>query len=1025
MRLRTWRALLAAGVVGLCAAAEPQPAPRDDRPPYQRELQGKDAERADALQKQVDQFESFSLFAGAVKPAGELAALRRAKQGADHWQTRDAERQLKYERLVAALPAAAILELQAADRAAYAALEARKKGRYAEAEALLRKGLLAKRKHLGDADGLTLVFYNNLADALDEQGKFAEARTFYERTAALSAEAFGPEHPDTASALSNLATCLGSQGDLGEELRLFQQVLAMRLRLRGERHPEVALVYHNLADNCFNRGDVKAAVAFARKALALRQELLPPDDPDIADTRKLLGVVLLREPGGQLEAEPLFREALATYRKSLGDGHPKTASAEKNLATSILSRGAYAEARPHLERALAVRRAVLGEEHPETAGAYSTLAVVDYALGHYAEAEENLVRAARGHEYGRVQSGLSGMERAAFSAAGSPLSHLAALLARRGAAGDAWRRLEEGLGRGLLDELTRPVPPAEQERERRLQWEVHRLDGQAESLLTPEEGKPPGEDRRRAAAALAKRRQEARTRLSDLQAELIRKYGAPAGEVYDLAKIQSAIPPEAALVAWVDAEGLRKAVDRDGDHWGCVVRQRGEPAWVRLPPPRPGEHWTPADVRLASEVRRLLADESDLTGRWREKATEMARLRLEPLRPLLAASDDLPAVRHLVVLPSDALRGVPVEALVEAWPDAPPLTVSYAPSGTLFAWLRERSAAAAGSPAARPLLAVGDPDYRPAVPNAGPGPRRAAYAPLPNSAREVEQIAALFPAYEKLLKKDASEQRLGELAASGGLTGFGVLHFATHGVADAGSPLRSALVLSDEGLPDPAEQMLAGREPTTGRLTAERILRTWKLDADLVTLSACDSGLGRFAGGEGYLGFAQALFPAGARSLLLSQWKVDDRATALLMTRFYQNLTGRWGGLPGPLPKAIALAEARRWLRDLTAEEAERLNAGSAAGGTRGDGSEKVTIAPGVVHPYEHPRFWAAFTLVGDPGDVSVPLPDESPPVAAAASPAGWWPSAPWLGGGVLAAAGLALACRRGARRRDSKVQDG
>ena len=65
------------------------------------------------------------------------------------------------------------------------------------------------------------------------------------------------------------------------------------------------------------------------------------------------------------------------------------------------------------------------------------------------------------------------------------------------------------------------------------------------------------------------------------------------------------------------------------------------------------------------------------------------------------------------------------------------------------------------------------------------------------------------------------------------------------------------------------------------------------------------------AGGEGYLGFAQPLFAKGARSLVLSLWKVDDDATALLMTRFYGNLLGKRAGLKAPLPKAEALARSQ------------------------------------------------------------------------------------------------------------------
>jgi CHAT domain-containing protein len=191
------------------------------------------------------------------------------------------------------------------------------------------------------------------------------------------------------------------------------------------------------------------------------------------------------------------------------------------------------------------------------------------------------------------------------------------------------------------------------------------------------------------------------------------------------------------------------------------------------------------------------------------------------------------------------------------------------------------------------------------------GGRGRTWQPLPETRREVEGLAGMFPAPVTLFGPDASEPKLEELARSGRLKEFDVVHLATHGIADAAVPMRSALILTEEGLPDAAEEVLAGRPAYTGRLTADRILRTWTLEADLVTLSACESGLGREAGGEGYVGFAQALFLAGARSVVLSLWKVDDRATALLMTRFYSNVLGMRVGLTGPLPKAVALAEAK------------------------------------------------------------------------------------------------------------------
>jgi CHAT domain-containing protein len=214
----------------------------------------------------------------------------------------------------------------------------------------------------------------------------------------------------------------------------------------------------------------------------------------------------------------------------------------------------------------------------------------------------------------------------------------------------------------------------------------------------------------------------------------------------------------------------------------------------------------------------------------------------------------------------------------------------------------------------------------------------------------------------------ASEQNLEQLAASGGLREFRYLHFATHGVLDDQRPMRSALVLAQDRVPEPLLRLRPGTEPRHGRLTAERILRDWKLDAELVALSACNTGLGRYAGGEGYLGFAQALFLAGAQSLVLSLWQVDDAATALLMARFYENLLGTPEGTVKPMPKAEALAEAKRWLRGLGPDEVRQLTKDLPTRGTRGR-IEPRQAAEGraAVHSYQHPYYWSGFILIGDP----------------------------------------------------------
>jgi CHAT domain-containing protein len=103
---------------------------------------------------------------------------------------------------------------------------------------------------------------------------------------------------------------------------------------------------------------------------------------------------------------------------------------------------------------------------------------------------------------------------------------------------------------------------------------------------------------------------------------------------------------------------------------------------------------------------------------------------------------------------------------------------------------------------------------------------------------------------------------------------------------------------------------------------------------------------------------------------------VDDGATALLMDRVYQNLLGKRAGLEKPMPKAAALAEAKAWLRELSATEAARLTADFTQGVARGKGQKTGKLLPAVPNvkqptaeqdkPYAHPRYWAAFVLFGD-----------------------------------------------------------
>jgi CHAT domain-containing protein len=234
----------------------------------------------------------------------------------------------------------------------------------------------------------------------------------------------------------------------------------------------------------------------------------------------------------------------------------------------------------------------------------------------------------------------------------------------------------------------------------------------------------------------------------------------------------------------------------------------------------------------------------------------------------------------------------------------------------------------------------------------GPAPKA-----LPGTRREVQALAGLFPAEKTLvlLGSQASEQRLDEL--SDRLKDFRILHFATHGHVHEGDASHSALLLARDQLPDPLKQSRKGAKVYDGRLKV-RTVAHWRLDADLAVLSACETGLGKDGHGEGLLGFAHVLFKARARSVVVSLWQVDDEATALLMTRFYENLLGKRDGLKAPLPRAAAHREAQRWLRELPRSQAAALTAKLSGGELRGTVSAlrpQVAPAASEERPYAHP----------------------------------------------------------------------
>jgi CHAT domain-containing protein len=1126
------------------AAAQPDPRPAQDIPPWKRQLSGEAAAQVAKLEQQIARLQKEGKFAEAIGPAREVAEIRSRLQGADHWQAADARRALDDLCTIAALPEDGRKALASVGELAQKVDMEHQRGHYAESERISHTLLEVRRKWLGEDHPHTAESFNDVAHLLDAQGKYAEAEPLHRKALALCRKALGEDHPGTASSYSNLASNLHARGRYTEAEPLFRRALTILLEVLGEGHPLTASCYSNLAVNLDEEGKYSAAEPLSRMALAIHLKAVEEDDPHIANSYNTLAYNL-DEQGKYAEAELFLRKALAIRLKVLGEGHPVTATSYNNLASNLQAQGKSAEAEPLYRRALAIRLKAVGEDHPETAHSYNNLAgnlnaqrkyaeaeplhrkslalrlrvvgedhrhtALSYinlacnldaqgkhveaeplhrkalaiylkalgkghldtaescyylaanldAQGKLAEAEANRTGAAAILDRTRGARSASGLERSVTSRR-SPLPALAIALTRQDRRHEAWVRWEADLARGLLDDLSarqlRPLNAEQRSREADLAGQLQRLDERI-TRLAAKARRIHDEDKQ--LDALRSQQSALRGQWVEFQNALEREYQAFAGKPLNLDEVQNALARDAALVGWLDVAN---------HHWACIVRHEGDPTWTPIPGSGPDGAWTKEDDDRPGTVREALAGHQLA---WGAAVEALAHQRLAPLRPHLTG------VKHMIILPSWALAGVPVEGLVAALPDGLPRpVVSYAPSGSMLARLSAPRTQPTGPPR---LLALGDPAFpRPAPSGPAPAPpdhgiavlavaphstadlfgikpgdvlleyngkslqsqsdlavvaagdtairvpvklwrdgeirsleiaagplgiqsspsrpaaqvvlvQRAAaevlrsgvrsegFAPLPGTRREVEAIAVLFPSdrVTALLGSDATESKLQALAQSGALKKYRFLHLATHGQANRDVALSSAIFLGTESdrpaaaSADPAALELA----PDGRITAEQIVRTWELDADLVVLSACESGLGRYAGGEGYLGFALALFVKGARSLVLSQWKVDDKATALLMTRFYQNLLCKRSGLSQPLPKAEALDEAKRWLRELTADEVggalADLDRGPVRPLAKVDGPVRVdpspTPRPSGVRPYAHPYYWASFILIGDP----------------------------------------------------------
>jgi CHAT domain-containing protein/tetratricopeptide (TPR) repeat protein len=346
--------------------------------------------------------------------------------------------------------------------------------------------------------------------------------------------------------------------------------------------------------------------------------------------------------------------------------------------------------------------------------------------------------------------------------------------------------------------------------------------------------------------------------------------------------------------------------DRESYLWAVT------PAGVRcfrLPPRAAVEH-------AVTDYRKLIAHrpQGAQFDAWQAPAEALYNMLVKPAEEYLAPQ------RPLVIVPDGILHYLPFETLRAVGPDARPqclierFATSYVPSVSVLAELGQRAPDRALDRARKfDLLAYGDPVFSRAAgfspaggfsPAAGGAPLSVdlvrgiyesagiRFPPLPNTRREVEAIGRLFPKerHTTFLGLDATEASVKQT----NLLDYHLLHFATHAIVDDRNPTRSGIVLS-----------LVNSGEEDGILRMNEVFNL-EMNADLVVLSACQTGLGNLVRGEGMVGLTRAFLYAGARRVAVSLWDVNDLTAPEFMLSLYSRL--RQGEAPAAALRSAKVA---------------------------------------------------------------------------------------------------------------------
>jgi CHAT domain-containing protein/Tfp pilus assembly protein PilF len=712
-------------------------------------------------------------------------------------------------------------------------------GKYAQAEEQLQRALSIREAVLGEAHELIAATYNDLGLVYSQTDK-DKALDYFEKAQDLYRQLHGNDHPKLAIASINIGIIYRELEFYGDAVNNFETSLKIWNTVYPQPHPAKAITLYNLGQTYLRMKDQKAAMGYYERAYKMYEETYGAKHPEVASILNAIGNLYL--------AQSQFNEALATYQKALQANVPDFN--DSDLSANPRIKNYYHGTRllhSLLFKAEAFESRYLGKSL-KFSDLKESLAVLDKC--------DSLIDHLRQQSSNQADKLLFGGIASEVYADGVRIAYEAGLNAvnKNHYFRKAFYFAEKSKSAVLLESISDSnaksfarIPASLLEDEKNLKSSISLV---AQKLA----GKPSPDEERilRERSFNLNRDYEAFTQ--KLEHQFPEYFNLKFNSVSpSIEELQTMLPSQTAIVSYF--------IDDKDNHLYIFLIQRNRFTVVsrRLP--------ADFDKHITGLRNGLYFNEINA---FRRSAYELGRV----LIPRIPG-----AVRELVILPTGRLGVVPFETLLTGNADK---AVNYQSLPYLLNRVSLRYEFSAGlilqkSKAAKTQAS---PSIFLCAPVTFPGNN--ALAELPGTEAEVSEIAKLFT--ENHLKTESvTRARAGEMMVkSDRLKNYNLLHFATHGVVDEANPELSRIYLQSDA------------EAEDGNLFAGEIYNL-ELNANLVTLSACQTGLGKIFKGEGVIGLSRALVYAGAKNIIVSFWSVADESTSMFMKDFYHNLLSHPG----------------------------------------------------------------------------------------------------------------------------------